>query len=687
LNRTWPILLKPAAWSAAAGITVWMMAVTAAGGGSAADTSLLFVGEDLSVLTIASRRAETPEQAPAVAHVITREQMEQSGFRTLGEALSSLPGFHISRREWGSQPSLRGVADSVLFLYDSVPLTSDSTKSIHPLDEELSLGGVERIEVIRGPGSVLWGPDAFAGIVNIVPKRGRDIEGVEVLARGGSPHQEGAFTVNWGHNAGLWESFVSLSGTRLKPSPDRFNIQTLTEDGAVTPGLDHVDPAEYLELTFNMAWQDWLRLSGRWSDSQRPYVITSGGELAWEAKRDAPFRFLRMEVSRDLERTSLRLNAFYNELKREEQQIGLELEEKGRVWHVEALCDRELFGNQGLLTLGGSFRYNESEAVQSKSSLPDFLQPDNEYFSPLPAERESFESTLSSVFGQYRHHWGRMDGWIGLRYDNHSQYDETVSYNLGVGLPLAQAWHLKLLYGTAYRTPYDQQLVGTDELDAEEVQSLSAEISWRPKPGLQFQAVPFWNQIRHHIQENPVGGLSRPGRETLAGIELALRLRLTQTVQVWANGTFLSYNGDDESYKVLGYIYFEPDGTQVEVYENIAIPFDTAPKNLFNAGLVWTPSEKADLALRLNYAGTRNYDYIQRKVDAATSPLYMRVSGSSTPVWLFDAALTVHDMFLHKLDVQLAVKNIFDQKYTIPGIYSPIETDRLSAYVGLKWQF
>jgi outer membrane receptor for ferrienterochelin and colicin len=143
----------------------------------AIDTSLLFVGEDLSVLTIASRRAEPIEKAPAVAEIITKEDLDRSGVRTLGEALSMLPGFYMSSKEWGTQPYLRGVSNSILFLYDSVPLTSDNTKTINPLDEELSLYHIERIEVIRGPGSVLWGPDAFAGIVNIVPRQGRDVDG------------------------------------------------------------------------------------------------------------------------------------------------------------------------------------------------------------------------------------------------------------------------------------------------------------------------------------------------------------------------------------------------------------------------------------------------------------------------------------------------------------------------------
>lgn len=93
------------------------------------DTLLMFVGEDLDVLTIASRREEGARQAPAVARVITRETLEEMGVRTLSQALETAPGFHMAQKEWGTQPYLRGIPDSVLFLYDTVPLGSDVSKS------------------------------------------------------------------------------------------------------------------------------------------------------------------------------------------------------------------------------------------------------------------------------------------------------------------------------------------------------------------------------------------------------------------------------------------------------------------------------------------------------------------------------------------------------------------------------
>ena len=178
------------------------------------DTLLMFVGEDLDVLSIASRRQESAWQAPAVAHVITREEIKERGIRTLSHALEMEPGFYMAKKEWGTQPYLRGIPDSVLFLYDTVPTGSDISKSLHPLDHELSLAPIKRIEILRGPGSVLWGADAFAGIVNLVPMTGKDLEGAETGILYGGPGNQRLIYANAGHDAGLWDAFFSVTGRK-----------------------------------------------------------------------------------------------------------------------------------------------------------------------------------------------------------------------------------------------------------------------------------------------------------------------------------------------------------------------------------------------------------------------------------------------------------------------------------------
>ena len=74
----------------------------------ALDTMLMFVGEDLDVLSIASRREEAAWSAPAIADVITREDLDSKNAFTISKALEGRPGFHVSRTEKSSVAYLRG---------------------------------------------------------------------------------------------------------------------------------------------------------------------------------------------------------------------------------------------------------------------------------------------------------------------------------------------------------------------------------------------------------------------------------------------------------------------------------------------------------------------------------------------------------------------------------------------------
>ncbi len=150
---------------------------------SAEETMLMFVGESESVVTVASRHPESPTTAPAIVTVVGREEIELHGYRTLAELLNDQIGFYMAAGGRGTVPYLRGLRDSILFLYDGVPLATEVTKNFAVLDREISLDAIERIEIVRGAGSVLWGADAFSGVVNIVPKSGSSIPGWRLVSK------------------------------------------------------------------------------------------------------------------------------------------------------------------------------------------------------------------------------------------------------------------------------------------------------------------------------------------------------------------------------------------------------------------------------------------------------------------------------------------------------------------------
>ncbi len=262
---------------------------------SADDTMLMFVGEAEPVVTVASLYPEAPTIAPAIVTVVSREEILRRGYRTLAELLADQPGFFVAAGGRGSVPYLRGLRDSVLFLYDGVPMTTDVTKSFAPLDREISLLSVERVEIVRGPGSVLWGPDAFAGVVNVVPMRGRQMTGAVV---GGGAGNDELFEghVGLGIAEGQWEGFLGFSGVQEEYHSPGY--MSWDEQQELIVDKD-VDPSEFLELVGTLDYANWLHISGRWSDFTRRYTMRNADEtLVWDGEKKTPVNLLKISANK-----------------------------------------------------------------------------------------------------------------------------------------------------------------------------------------------------------------------------------------------------------------------------------------------------------------------------------------------------------------------------------------------------
>ncbi len=132
-------------------------------------------------VTTASRSAEDISDAPATMRVVTEEQIEKRGYKDLKDIFRDLPGFDISENVSGEVRTLvmaRGIlgANKLLVLRDGKKINSPSGERFvfgnnHPLNN------VKRIEVMYGPAAAMYGPDAYAGVVNMVTKEPEDIEG------------------------------------------------------------------------------------------------------------------------------------------------------------------------------------------------------------------------------------------------------------------------------------------------------------------------------------------------------------------------------------------------------------------------------------------------------------------------------------------------------------------------------
>jgi outer membrane receptor protein involved in Fe transport len=146
----------------------------------------LYTAED--TLAIATRHSETVSRVPAIAASFGREQLRAFGARTVADVLDVVPGLTVSRDVQGfHRVAVRGLRNDaeVLFLLNGHRLNSFfDGRSLMNLPVE----NLDRVEVIRGPGSALYGAGAFLGVVNIVTDRS---EGVRVSASGGGYPDQG----------------------------------------------------------------------------------------------------------------------------------------------------------------------------------------------------------------------------------------------------------------------------------------------------------------------------------------------------------------------------------------------------------------------------------------------------------------------------------------------------------------
>src|SRR5437867_4798519 len=174
--------------------------------------------QDLPSVFGASKYEQKPSEAPASVSIVTNEEIRKFGYRTLSEILKSVRGFFTTYDRNYSYIGARGFdrpGD-----YDArVLLLLDGHRANDNVYDQASIGteafidvaAIDRIEIIRGPSSSLYGTNAFLAVINVVSKSGRSLKGTEIAASGGS-FSTGELRMSYGgrSDSGM-ETFVSGS--------------------------------------------------------------------------------------------------------------------------------------------------------------------------------------------------------------------------------------------------------------------------------------------------------------------------------------------------------------------------------------------------------------------------------------------------------------------------------------------
>ena len=220
--------------------------IASAAASPAPDLTHLSLEQLLEVKVVgASKYEQSQRDVAAAVSVITRSEIRRFGWRTLEEALASLPGVHVTYDRQYSYIGTRGFAvpgdfNTRVLVTVNGNRWNDPVFDGGPTGEQLplDLDLVERIEFIPGPGGAVYGQNAMFGVINIVTRSGSDLDGTELRASWRDPQRTRELRASWGRKLdnGL-NLLVSASGARSR-GEDRFYDYGSAGVAGVAKGLD-----------------------------------------------------------------------------------------------------------------------------------------------------------------------------------------------------------------------------------------------------------------------------------------------------------------------------------------------------------------------------------------------------------------------------------------------------------------
>lgn len=221
-------------------------------------------------ITSVSKKPQKLSSAAAAIHVITQEDISRSGVTSIPEALRLAPGITVARQSsdiWAiSSRGLDGrYSTTLLVVIDGREVYNPVSNGVLWDTVDLMLEDIERIEVIRGPGSTLWGMNAVNGVINIITKSASDTVGGKLAAYGGNIEASGA--LRYGVEVDDHSEFrVYAKYLNRAANVNPSGISTHDDQDIISGGFR----AE-LQLTPN----DQLMFDGRYYESQSGVSIAS----------------------------------------------------------------------------------------------------------------------------------------------------------------------------------------------------------------------------------------------------------------------------------------------------------------------------------------------------------------------------------------------------------------------------
>lgn len=605
----------------------------------------------LEPVVVTATRIEVPlEEIGKTVTVITSEQLEEQKATSLVNALQNVPGL-LAKQQRGpgglASIKIRGLdSEYTQILIDGLPLRdpSDPQGSAVEFMDDILIENIERIEIVRGSSSTLYGSDAIGGTINIITKKGTARPEFFALFDGGSmsTYQEVA-----GMRGMIGSVKYSLTGKRVDSDgiddhdtysatsvAGRFGVD-FSQDTSLAMQLKYADSEVDLNDAPGIADGVLLREQDDPDDAKEKTLLSGGIVLTQQISENFDYTLKFGYV--DVERTLI--------FGPEGDEFGFESETtySGNTLNAEFQSNYSL-NDTHLITLG--YEYEAEEFEQDLGTRKD--RPD--------ATRHGVYLQDSLVFPDER-----MNIVPGVRYMDHDQAGDRIDWEVSMSyLPGESGTRLHSHIGTGFRAPSLYELYGASVFggtlfefgnkDLEPEESLGWDI------GITFNLLEekvlldityFSSNFDKIIGFGTVGYENIDGGES-KGLEVEASYVLTDALRVTGS-----------------YTYADTEDANGEKFFGV-------PEHEVGLNINYRFLEKFDANLAVTLRGKEEVPLFDSTT--FTSERYEN-DGFTTVDFALDYALT------ERFNVWTRIENVFDEEYYVSGYEAP----GLSFYGGIKW--
>ena len=510
------------------------------GADDALEEELKYLQAETYVIT-ASRIPENIKKTASSVTVITDKEIRQMGARNLADVLQTVPGMNYYYHYTGThEVNTRGLPDTgsarLLIMINSHALNESFTGGATWTHDTLMLDNIKRIEVMRGPGSALYGANAFAGVVNLITKDGEDIDGWEVTVGGGSFDTQQynllygktfndldiAFNYNYFNTHG----FNGHVNEDLQTSLDRLFLT----NASLAPGRMKGDDEKY-DASLNVKYKG-LKCDWKYVDRERSSPVGITPVLNNKSIASLVDYYLNLSYERTLWEGFDILGKVYRNHNSYEPDYQTSPPGSAILtpWLIPVIMPEgnivkaTIKNNRTGLEIQPTYKISESNTMVAGISYEEMKQYDvRAQANALPTSSPYFSIPLPRVMNIPERYFGRNvtrnfkaffieDIWdltedlhltAGARYDDYSDFGDSFNPRVGLTWEFIKGYDLKLLYGSAFRAPsflelYDA-VAGNPDLDPEEVDTYQVSLGAEVTPSLSSRVTWYQNQIKDAI--------------------------------------------------------------------------------------------------------------------------------------------------------------------------------------------